>query len=698
MKLNSNGFMALIILWINNVFSQTSNMAIGSGMDVDNFENIYITGSLDGQAMFGRFVLTEQGGGDVFFAKYNKKGACVWAVSAGGKGTDAGQSVKVDAIGNIYVTGYVGGNATFDDYKLNAEKLTKMFLAKYSTSGDVVWLQTISSKTGNQAFDVAVDTKGNSYITGIFSETIYFDKKTSLTSAGADDIFIAKYSSTGKILWAAKFGGTLYDEVKRIEIDGLGNSVITGQTTKANGASKAFIAKFSNNGTLVWQKEIDHDNNNCGQDVAIDKSGNIYVSGINFMPTPSNPNALGNYDIFLSAYDASGTNKWKKLFASENNDYANSIITDNSGNIYITGHYSDELKFDKFKLYNVAEDVYVSKFNKSGDCLWAISGKSNGEANGDNLCVDLNGNIYSLGSVKKGLEFDGISLSATSQSTIFMARFNPSDGKCNWATTVKLTSDERNPNAKYVNYYAKLLVNKNNTETFLSDQNVMLNDSVGETVYETKTDANGDFSFRQIDKTQSYNVVVEKNDSMDGASLLLATRAGFVVKKLTPDAYGKIGYKLESSDPTLLTNNFFEDNTTKIKTFFGKKEPTLLVKENIEYESNSFDIPENAKQSLIAIAKSLKSHLLINLEIYSHTDAIGDEQTNLELSKKRAVEVMNFLVEKGVPKERLKSEGKGESEILNRCKNGVECSDKEHQFNRRTEFKFIKIDPNTKGK
>ena len=67
MKLNSNGFMALIILWINNVFSQTSNMAIGSGMDVDNFENIYITGSLDGQAMFGRFVLTEQGGGDVFF-------------------------------------------------------------------------------------------------------------------------------------------------------------------------------------------------------------------------------------------------------------------------------------------------------------------------------------------------------------------------------------------------------------------------------------------------------------------------------------------------------------------------------------------------------------------------------------------------------------------------------------------------------
>ncbi len=81
---------------------------------------------------------------------------------------------------------------------------------------------------------------------------------------------------------------------------------------------------------------------------------------------------------------------------------------------------------------------------------------------------------------------------------------------------------------------------------------------------------------------------------------------------------------------------------------------------------------------------------MVKLEVISHTDSQGDDASNLVLSPKRAFEVMAYLVQKGIDKNNITSIGMGESQIINRCGNGIECSDKEHEYNSRTEFKFIK--------
>ena len=81
---------------------------------------------------------------------------------------------------------------------------------------------------------------------------------------------------------------------------------------------------------------------------------------------------------------------------------------------------------------------------------------------------------------------------------------------------------------------------------------------------------------------------------------------------------------------------------------------------------------------------------MVSLEVISHTDALGDDASNLKLSQSRSNTVIDYLVGKGIGRQRLKAIGKGETEIRNRCLNGIECSDKEHEYNRRTEFKFIK--------
>ncbi|HRD40691.1 MAG TPA: OmpA family protein, partial [Bacteroidia bacterium] len=80
----------------------------------------------------------------------------------------------------------------------------------------------------------------------------------------------------------------------------------------------------------------------------------------------------------------------------------------------------------------------------------------------------------------------------------------------------------------------------------------------------------------------------------------------------------------------------------------------------------------------------------VKLEVISHTDSRGDDASNLALSEKRSKAVVDYLASKGIDNSRLTPTGKGEAQIKNRCLNGVECSDKEHELNRRTEFNFLK--------
>ena len=77
------------------------------------------------------------------------------------------------------------------------------------------------------------------------------------------------------------------------------------------------------------------------------------------------------------------------------------------------------------------------------------------------------------------------------------------------------------------------------------------------------------------------------------------------------------------------------------------------------------------------------------VELGSHTDARGRDAYNLDLSQRRAQSAVEYLVESGIDRERLRAQGYGETVILNECVNGVKCSDDEHRFNRRTEFKII---------
>lgn len=186
----------------------------------------------------------------------------------------------------------------------------------------------------------------------------------------------------------------------------------------------------------------------------------------------------------------------------------------------------------------------------------------------------------------------------------------------------------------------------------------LVNKSTGEIV-STTTDQNGIYKFENIALNTSWEVKTSKKDC---------------------------GEDIESFS----TSGFSSSKTINIDLPLLCKGDIIQI-ENIYYDYNKFDIRPDAALELDKVVTLLNKYPTMEIELRSHTDARGKDEYNAKLSDNRAKSAVDYIISKGIPKGRLIAKGYGESELLNRCKNGVECDDKEHEQNRRTEFKILKI-------
>jgi outer membrane protein OmpA-like peptidoglycan-associated protein len=237
----------------------------------------------------------------------------------------------------------------------------------------------------------------------------------------------------------------------------------------------------------------------------------------------------------------------------------------------------------------------------------------------------------------------------------------------------------------------KLLIGEKNKSP-LTEHEVYLIKGSSDTINKTSTDGYGDFVFKHIDTTQNLSIRIEQNaKTKGGPKVFLAKQNGEVVSEFKKNSSGNFEYKLLSVDVEKLSELEEEDDITmKYKKFNATNKKDLTVSENIYYELAKYNLETESEIVLDKVLLILKADPKVKLEVISHTDAQGDDAGNLKLSQNRSNAVIEYLVNKGIDKSRLKGVGKGELEIRNRCANGVACSDKEQEYNRRTEFKFIK--------
>jgi hypothetical protein len=384
------------VLWAESAGGANSDGANSLALDASG--NIYVTGWFYSPFItFGSVILpnSDNSGNtsDLFIAKYNTNGNVIWAERFGGTDDDVANSITVDVSNNIYLTGYfyndtlIFGTSTL----ANGYDNDDVFLTKLDNSGNVIWANSAGGTDNSLANSVASDASGNAYVAGgFYCDTLAFGSYTLINdNGGYEDIFLAKYDSSGSVIWAKSEGGTNDDVAYSVAADVSGNAYLTGSfrstyltvgsytllnTDSTNGTDDIFLAKFNSNGNVLWAKSAGGTNDDDAYSVAVDKSGNSYIAGrfnspvISFGPdTLTNAVSTGiSADIFLAKYNTNGNAIWAKSAGGTDDDVVNSITLNTSNNIFVTGDFaSTSCAFGNDNLLNDSNnyEIYVAKLD-----------------------------------------------------------------------------------------------------------------------------------------------------------------------------------------------------------------------------------------------------------------------------------------------------------------------------------------------
>lgn len=404
----------------------------GEGIAVDAFGNSFVTGLFSGTATFGPFTLTSAGNYDVFVAKYGSAGNVVWARSAGGTGTEIGYGIAIDAFGNSFVTGSFHGTPMFGPFTLTAVGApADIFVAKYDSAGNVLWARSAGGTGLDTGLGIAVDGSGSSYVTGGFVGTATFGPFT-LTSFGGTDIFVVKYDSGGNVVWATSGGATANnDKGYAIAVDGPGNSYATGRLA---GSPSAFVAKWNSLGNLMWDDLMT--GAGTGRAIAVDGSGNSYATGHFSGSATFGATTLasaGDTDVFGVKYNNAGGGQllWAKSAGGTGADAGFGIAVDGSGNSYVTGYFAGTATFGTTNLTATPGTLgmFAAKYDSAGDVVWAKSAGTTGAVLGKGIAVDGSGNSYMTGTFIGSATFGATTLvSAGGGLDVFVAKLGDAAG------------------------------------------------------------------------------------------------------------------------------------------------------------------------------------------------------------------------------------------------------------------------------
>jgi outer membrane protein OmpA-like peptidoglycan-associated protein len=228
-------------------------------------------------------------------------------------------------------------------------------------------------------------------------------------------------------------------------------------------------------------------------------------------------------------------------------------------------------------------------------------------------------------------------------------------------------------NKKIVNYFVQVkVVDPSGNPIDSVKINVRKN---GQTLSNEKTNKKG---FIELIDLAENDELVFKCDKED----FITVRSSFSMEgKSIPESL----LKKEITDTT------FQVIITMDRPEIGKEISKLYEINSIYYDLNKADIRTDAAEELDKIVQFLTDNTQMNLELGAHTDARASTGYNLKLSQRRAESAVNYIIRRGIAKDRIKPKGYGESQLINECSDGVECPEEMHQQNRRTEFKIIKI-------
>lgn len=420
----------------------------GYGICTDAAGNVYVAGKYEEQAIFDENTqVTCAGNHDIWVGKYNSNGILQWVRTAGGPDGDYARAMVCDAAGNVYVTGEIEGTAMFGSVSVAGHNGTNdIFVAKYDTDGNLLWAKYYGGWSDDKARSIAIDAAGNSYITGEIKGTATFGSTTLNTNGGSEDIFVAKLDQSGNAVWAVRAGGPMDEGGKGIKVDANGNIYVAGffggtadfgsnNLTAPNGFFDMFIAKYDNAGNVLWVNHAGDDWDDVAWAIALDNSGNAYVTGeFNAAPMFGSTQLItqGNADVFIAKYNSAGQVQWAQRFGGNLIDRARGISTDGN-NVYVTGQFGGSASVGSHNVSSAdSSDIFVASFSAaSGSGNWVISNHGTADAyedlgyeSGNAIHVDGNGFVYVTGSHLDADYFNYFLMDGWTRTDIFVGKID----------------------------------------------------------------------------------------------------------------------------------------------------------------------------------------------------------------------------------------------------------------------------------
>ncbi len=344
--------------WVRFYNGTGDSIDFATAMKIDNLGNVYVTG-------YSWDDITKE---DFVTLKYSRTGNLLWTRRYNGTNeNDRACAMALDGSGNIYVTGF----SVIGTY-------TGLVTIKYLSNGDSAWIRRFDT-TGYNCFPsaITVDNLNNVYITGMITgSSSYWDYLT------------VKYNSSGDRIWTRIYNGAdnSYDSAAAIVADNLGNCYVTGYITQ-NGMEDYFTIKYNAIGETIWTRRYTRsgDSEDKALAMVLDNAGNLLVTGYS-------ERGAGDFDFLTIKYSPAGDTLWLRRYHRPNgyDDIPTAIAVDNLNNVFVTGT-SDQTS-------GTGNDYLTIKYDAFGNQQWtAYYNNDNNYDEPKAIFLDGIGNCYITG-------------------------------------------------------------------------------------------------------------------------------------------------------------------------------------------------------------------------------------------------------------------------------------------------------------
>jgi len=334
-----------------------------------------------------------------------------WGLTVGGQDSPADQvdGVAINSNGDVVITGVFFGQVTIGQTTFTSRGQGDIFLASISPEGQVLWARQFGGPGDDNAFDLAADGQGDVVASGWFSNTVDFGG-TSLTSAGSQDMFVAKYRSEGTLAWARSFGGTGGDGGNELSVLDNGEIAVSGisagpfkaggETFAYGGGSRdAYVLRLGSDGTVRWIKAFNGPGSERIRAMAMNASGEVFV-GFQYRGLVSLDGrtvvSAGGWDGALAKLDPDGRGDWLLGAGGTGTDNVRGAAPGPDGSVYASGTFSGSAVVFGEPLEDQGRgDDYLIRVSAAGQPEWTVTLGGPGTGNGGEIRSEAGGVVMS---------------------------------------------------------------------------------------------------------------------------------------------------------------------------------------------------------------------------------------------------------------------------------------------------------------